>query len=380
MSAFPYNSTYQVGVGFAPYMLRHLEVLLGEEHAPMMKVDQLGLLKFTQEASPIISMNNGMNLQQIQVPFKQRWTALDTQTAPSCDYANNQQYQEVSVGITNFRQIPIALQDQTVQQYETEASETVAIGLPPTQAMNEVMKEIYAAAAGLLAGVNQDLWSLFVANLGTNPNQGNSSNVTINIEKDITLLPLNDGITQIQADAQNNNVAGKLNVIGSGFAQQYFLQQPFKQPQFNGLDTAAQSNSMPFYNDPYATTALGSNQIVVVEENAIQRVDFMQFTGTYAGQRPGRSIFATLKLPIQMNGVVHDVDFDMQLIYSDCATTYTSPYAQIGGYSTVTIQRGWNIILSKYFGLFTVPANAYRTYDNQYGNRGTFRYTLTNNA
>lgn len=378
MSAFPYNSSAQIGLGFAPYALKHLEFLLGDEHAPLMKVDQLGLLRYTQEASPRIAMNNGMNLQQIQVPYKKRWTALDTQTAPSCDYANNQQYEEVSVGITNFRQIAIALQDQTVQQYELEASETVSLGLPPTQAMNEVMKEIYAAANGLLSGVNQDLWGLLVANLGVNPNQGGSSNVTVNIGKDITLNNLQDAITQIQTDAQNNNVTGKLNVVGTGLFQNFWMQQPFKETQFNGLDTASQVGGMMFFNDIMSTTQLGSNQIVVLEENAVQRVDFMQFTGTYAGARPGNSIFATLKLPIQMNGVVHDVDFDMQLIYSPCAQEYTSPYAPIGGYSTVTIQRGWNIILSKYFGLFTVPSDAYRTYDGQFGNRGSFRYTITN--
>jgi len=66
--------------------------------------------------------------------------------------------------------------------------------------------------------------------------------------------------------------------------------------------------------------------------------------------------------------------FDVQLRYNDCATVFTDAY-----YGTqTTLQKGYNLIISKTSGLFTIPKDAYRGTDRLVGNRGTLLYEIEN--
>jgi hypothetical protein len=73
-------------------------------------------------------------------------------------------------------------------------------------------------------------------------------------------------------------------------------------------------------------------------------------------------------------GCLNDLQLDMQLKYIDCPTTI-----DLNGVPTA-VGRGWQVILSKYFQLFTMPANLYAAGDELAGTNGTLRYVATNNA
>jgi hypothetical protein len=370
--ASPYNPYFTPGYGFAPFAQVQLDQQVGEGNAPLMKLDYMGLTQMLQGNKKVLE-NNGTNLQTYIVKYKKRWTVLETETSLSCTTSNEQAYDQVNVVLDNYRQLAVALDDTTVQQYELEASQTVALGLPPTPMMNETIREIYAGANGLLKAINQDLWALAIAGFGTNTYTGNTID-TINITQDTTLYPLTDGMTAIMNQYQQMLGTGTPRIVGNGLFNAFANDKRFKQPGLNGLDTSMQQNQAEWYLDQDATSLLGNNQVVVYQPDVIQMVEFMQFTGFYAGPRPGNSIFGTLALPLQMGSEIKDVQVDMQLIYSPCATEYTPAYSS----GSINLVRGWNVILSKVFGLFTIPTNAYRPWDEQYGNVGEARYTITN--
>ena len=66
--------------------------------------------------------------------------------------------------------------------------------------------------------------------------------------------------------------------------------------------------------------------------------------------------------------------FDLQLKYIDCPTTVT-----VNGVNT-TVNRGWEVIISKEFALWVQPTDAYAASDELAGSNGTLKYFVTNAA
>jgi hypothetical protein len=62
----------------------------------------------------------------------------------------------------------------------------------------------------------------------------------------------------------------------------------------------------------------------------------------------------------------------MQLKYIDCPTTI-----DVGG-APQTVDRGWQVILSKYYTLWTQPDNAFDSGDPLEGTNGTLKYFVSN--
>ena len=366
------------GQGFMPYLLKSIEQAVGQGAAPNLKIDHVGLLRFLNENKRKIVLNNGSDIQQVQVAYKKRWNSQFTQTTDDCTTSNLQPKAETAVNLNNYRQLAIALDDKTVQQYETEYSQVGAIGMPNTGVYQELIEEIKNAADGLLTAVNADLWALLPTG-SVNRRSGNTID-TINLTNNITDLPLTDGLTQIREDMMENLFgAPTAKIIGSGLISNFFQQQMAKTAGFNGLNTTVEAKLFDFYFDQQAKSLLGSNQAITVDDGALQLVEFHRFVGPFAGPRMGNSFFGGIVLPMQLPGSseIKDVYFDFQLIYNTCATTLNSGY-----YSgqTFTISRGYNLILRKEFGLFSIPADAYRNgTDPMYGNRGFLNYSFTNN-
>ena len=65
---------------------------------------------------------------------------------------------------------------------------------------------------------------------------------------------------------------------------------------------------------------------------------------------------------------------DVQFKFNDCEADY-----EVDG-QTETLQKGWNMILSLNFGLWTIPSTAYRAEDPLFGNRGSLLYSVTNDC
>jgi hypothetical protein len=278
-----------------------------------------------------------------------------------------------------FKQVSLYIEDGLMQEYTTDMNQVQSIGAPPTPAMGQMIKLINSSCNALMESLNRALLNKIV--FGINNVYGNNATHTINFPLNTTNNPLNAGLNEIFAQAQDNSFAnGRLQVFGSGLFQRFMLNQPAKTFDQSGLNTVIQSMGVDFYYDQQAAAVLGANEFAVVSPDSMQLVEFPRYTGAYAGRKM-TSDFGTFMLPmnvIDSYGQVSqkEVLFDFQLKYLDCPTAVaaTDDYygAPNSGY------RGWQMIISKTCGLFQLPSNQYRASDILDGTNGILRYTATN--
>ncbi len=362
-----------------PYLLNHIKTIVGMAATPQYKLELTGFMNLlmNQDRPEVLTLNNSAgHRESVQIRYKQRYTKdfTGTDEGEVCNNVLIEPRRETSVDLSSFRFIPLYLEDETVARYENDASKTIARGLPPTAFMNEMLEEVYRATSALMEGVNEDLMTLFSANFGVNRVTGNNAATSINFDKDGTKNNLAEGMTKLDSDFMINLMSGRMQMFGSGLMNNVMLQQPGVSANQSGINNRILTQNKEWYFDQQAASILGANQFAVVERNAIQLVEYLQYTGFKAGVRPGSSTFGTLPLPLMNGETVKPVKFDFQLKYYDCPTVLTNQY-----YGTsVTVQKGWNLVLSKKSGLFMIPTDAYRGGDPMAGNRGSLRYTATN--
>jgi hypothetical protein len=381
-----YNYGFQTGQGFNPYLLRQIKDVVGLGNAPSLKVSNLGFINLLNSQRKTLNLtvpNNNGAIQYVQVKYDQRYTHQMTQTSDTCASGFQNPYVEVSVPLNIYRQLPIYLADELIAQYEFDANMTQAAGLPPTPIMGEVLNQIYAAANAIIEGINIDLQNQLV--FGTNASTGSSAARTINFTQNTTNLPLNDGFTAILADTIINEFApGKPQMFGNGYALDYFMQQRAKSDVFasSGLITKIEAGMVDFYYDQDSISILGANEAALISPDSCQVVEYSRWEGARAGSR-GNSHFGSIMLPMPGNSIAGGqpnfvpVKFDLQMNYINCVQDVQAINDYYGNPISNSF-RGYQLIISKYVGLFQVPTNSYRAGDNLYGTNGVLRYTFTN--
>ena len=355
-----------------------------KDATPQYKVEPYGFLASLYAAhSPGVIENNkeAGHRKTVTIKAKKRVTPAEVAEEASCEVTNTHPYYEHTVSIANIRQYALHLSDDLVSQFDAYASQKVAIpGSTPTisGAMWEFMDSLQVACSAILSAVNRDLLDLALANLGVNRRTGVNTAATINIALNTTNNPLADGVTQILRDFRLNNMSGKIIAVGAGLFHNWILQQPAKGIDQSGYDSRIQAGGFDFYQDEDVTLQAGggtTNHILVYEKDAVQIVEYMKYEGAFAGDKPGASSFGTIMLPMQTpDGRFVKVKFDYQLRYNDCE----QEFGYVDGVEGVMLQKGYNLIISKNFGLYTIPSTAYKAADVLTGNRGSLRYNITN--
>ena len=366
-----------LGQGFRSYILTHLREI-AQLATPQYKMDPLGFVNLlqTQSKPKVLQLSNEAgHKNSVQVKYKQRWTKDFVQTGINCDIASQSGYKETAVALSSTVAFNIYIPDSLIENYEDDASKTVMIGKPSTPIMAEFMEEIYNVANALLSQMNEDLLTVLSANIGFNRRSGNNAAQTLNLNKNATVNDLATGLTLLKSDASLNRFtnANDLQVIGAGLFNNFMLEQPAKSASQIGLNTALQAAGVNWFYDLDVATVFGANNIIAIDKNAVQIVEFLRYKGFKSGLR-GTSYFGVLPLPMMIGQEVALVEFDFQLKFNDCAKEITEQYYG----TTVTLQPGWNLILSKESGLFTIPSDAYRAGDPLVSNRGTLLYDVTN--
>jgi hypothetical protein len=366
--------------GFRLGILQHIKDV-NKDATPQYKIEPYGLLGSLKVAhSPGVIKYDTFDghRQTVKIKKKKRFTVDDTWTEPSCDITLLQPYSEDTVDVSQFRQIAVSVEDETIEQYDAFASAIVngTSTKPATPMMFELLDNVMSAASAILSGVNQDLWALAAAAVGDNRRTGNNTAASINLPLNATNNPLGDGVNQIRGDWKLNTMNGKIITIGQGLFYNWIASQPsIGGVNQAGVDTRIQAQGFDFWYDAYVASALSSaNQILCYEKDAIQLVEFMKNRAWKAGDKPGDSTFGIITLPMQSGDQLVPVEFDYQLRYFSCPTDLTIGYNG----ETQEMDRGYQLILSKRFGLWTIPTDAYRTGDPLEGNRGSLRYAITN--
>ena len=145
--------------GFRPSILHHLQDI-AKGATPQLKLDPHGFLAMLYKfrKPQLLGLNNEAGHKKtMRVKYLQRFTKDFTDTSKSCDQTNQMAYTENNVELSSTRQLAIHIPDETIAQYEDDASRTVMMGQPATDIMNELMEQIIAGTNAIMDGVNDDL-------------------------------------------------------------------------------------------------------------------------------------------------------------------------------------------------------------------------------
>ena len=312
------------------------------------------------------------HIKNVTYKYRPRVTPSQTSDSDDCSIEVLPAYSEGTIARTLFRKFSFMITDEQIARYCNEASRTVMIGRPATSFMAEHMDYLMHSLNGMVGAMDQALLSAMASEFGTNVVTGNANAQTVNIDQDADVNDLTTGFTKLLADAAENELCGNLNIVGSGLMNNFMLQQAVTSAAANGIDTS-KFTGYNWYHDIYAGSAWGANQVGVFESGSAFLVDINRFTGFRAGQK-GTSFFFSMPVPVECcNGLYRMLNLDVQLKYHDCPSELS-----VDGYeSAITVDRGWQMIVSKSFDLFVPPAN-YAATDRLTGVNGTLRYAITN--
>jgi len=347
---------------------------------PAYKVHPKGFLSklYVADDPAAIKYDAGQgHIQPVKVKRKQRFTPDVTSTTPSCDVTNTNPYLEDEVSVTGFRQFAFHISNETISQFDKYASAPASVG--NTRLMFEFMDTLRSGANALLTAVNRDLITTGLAAIGDHRATGNNTAVALNLPLSTATNPLNQGLNKLHYDYKFNGFNEKPQVVGAGLMAMHMMQQASKSPDQSGINTRIQAAGIDFWWDEDVALISGNaERILVYEPNAVQLIEVRKYQGMMWSNPPGASIFGGLVLPmLAFDGVnVRQimVYFDYQLRFNDCA----EEIGYVNGVEGVTLQPGYNMIVSKTFDLYPIPSNAYRTGDILDGNRGSLAYTTTN--
>lgn len=359
-----------MALGYCEAVLLHLKSIAGDNY-PGTKVTPPGFTKMLLDnpdrPQAIGEAFTDGHKRSVRIKYKTRSVISQVSTSRSCDYNIVPAYKETTASVNQFVQIGLRIDDDTIRNYCKDASSTVAVGQPATQLMAEHLDSIQHAWNGLIAKMDTVLLTSMTAQFGVNMRTGLTTSTTINISKDLQIQSLNQGLIQILADYEDNELNGTPLVVGSGNFRNFARLQRFKQQDFSGINTAAEMNEFVFYNDTKAATIMGTNQIGVFAPNTVHLIEYMQNVGGFAGMK-GSSTFGTMTDPYT------GTRWDFQFKYYDCPTTVTNAYSG----TTSTIDRGWVLLISKNYDLFVNPSDAFDGADVLHGVNGALRYTINN--
>lgn len=368
----------QLGEGFAPYILETIRNI-AKQNAPQDKARIPGMLNYlyNQGSKEAVTLNTSDgNRRTVRVAAKQRLTEdFVEDTVASCDVTNVVPSFETDVDVDIEHSINLYLDEETLAKYPASQRERVATGAP-TSFDREMYDRILAASNALLTKCDKSLLTKVAAGFGTNVVTGSSAAQAINLEKNTDYNSLTDGETKILTDYQANENVGRPSIVGAGNINAYFMQQGAKSANQAGIDTRYFANQFDFYYDESATTMWGANEFGVFSPNSTQLVEYFEYAGQRGGPRPGASTFFTMPMPSARGNEIAPIKFDVQLKYSDCDQQYTRGYYN----DTITLKRGWNLMISKQMGLWTISSQAYRQTDYLVGNTGIYRYSASNDC
>jgi len=364
--------------GYCPALLRSIESIAGE-NAPSRKLHVAGFLAMTFccQNSSVSPVNDGYTADGQQrgltVSYRKRPVLADVQDEDDCDINKLPAKSEWNLPALSHKQYSFYMSDDQVSRYCAEYATSVALGLPATQVMREHYDNIIEGANILLSAINRDLVTLASTQFGTNIVSGSNAARTINIPQTPNMT-LNTGVIQLLRDFQENEICGDPCLVGGGLFAGYNIAQQIACCNEAGLDFSRLG--LPrFFFDKDSQAIWGANQIGAFSPGSVKFINRQRYVGPYAGEK-GNSFFFTLPLPVSEFGCAQDclsdLVFDVQMRYIDCPTSVT-----ING-SAVTVNRGWQFIISKTYALWVQPTDAYAAGDPLANTNGTLRYVITN--
>lgn len=369
-------------LGFAPALLQHLKVLM-EQNYPGTKIIPSGFTKLLIENNPKLRVSgiNGQSIddfkrstasghiKDVRIKSLPRITPDQVADEDNCDIDVGFQYSETELETPLFSKLGFPLEWGFVERYQEEASRLVSTANPNVTVLNEMLEQIMHCASGIVANMDRKL--ITSTTFGVNQVTGNALPKTININKDGNVLDLSSGLTEIMSDAAMNEFVGDLLMVGSGIFNKFNIAKNNIGINSAGLNQGAQ-NGYQWYFDVNTAGIWGADSVGAFAKGAVGLVDIDRYIAWKAG-RHGTSHFAQIQLPIESGtGTPTMMTFNLQIKEVDC------PAEGFDGYETRNMGRGYQVFLSKNYGLWQAPTTAFQGTDRLAGNNGSLSYQFTN--
>jgi hypothetical protein len=185
---------------------------------------------------------------------------------------------------------------------------------------------------------------------------------------------LDDGVVALLQDMRENEICEDVAIVGGGLYSAFDISRIAACCNSAGFDIS-KYGAPQFYFDKQTSPIWGTNAIGAFQYCAAKFISRNRYVGAFAGQKGG-SYFFTMPLPVNeyccLDDNLKDLIFDVQMRYFDCPTTI-----DINGVPT-QVDRGWQVIISKYFHLWVVPKDGYNAGDPMENTNGTLKYYVMN--
>jgi hypothetical protein len=301
----------------------------------------------------------------IKLRYMKRGTPDQASDTPGCDAGDTASYDETTLAHALFRKMSFYISNEELEQYYDDATKSVLLGnaAPAGGILAEMYNRVIVKLNGLIGAIDIALLTEMVTKWGVNAATGLSTATAINFST-LNNVSLTDGIVKLIDQAEQNEIAGQLLMVGNGVANTYQIAQALQSAaNASGYD-ANRWSAFRWFNDQYSAAVWGANHFGVIAQGAAGFVDWNKNLGYSAGTQ-GTSYFFTINVPVILDGGnLTNLVFDAQLKSIDCAT-------EIDG---TTRERGYILYLTKNFGLFTTPDDAYETSDLLTGANGLIHY------
>ena len=355
-------------LGFVQALLINIGILAGLDN-PQYKITPVGFMQMLLENPTTAKISNAKQIlagaeRELKVRYATRGLESDVTDVDNCSTPTTLSYEEVTIGRPLFSKLGIFISDDDMRKYENDAQTTLTAGSGGAPLMVPLYEAILVKLNGIIQKMDANLLAAQATKFGKNVVTGSANAQAINFGNSITMT---DGIVKLVSDYQLNEGVETPIIVGNGAIANYNIAQGLKKAadQYG----FAANQTFRFYNDFRSATSWGANHFGVFMPGMVGLVDFNKNVGSYAGQK-GSSFFFTLPVPVQLSsGQVSSLVFDCQLKYNDCPV--------IDGNGVVTTPRGWNLIISKSYGLYSAPTNMFAATDRLTGVNGAFHYVAS---
>jgi hypothetical protein len=365
--------------GFCPALLTSINDV-AEGNAPGRKMQIAGFLAMlfccqNSLVNPVNSGFDGPNIRPLTVSYTKRPVVSQVSSTDDCNVDRIPSYLEWTLPNLGFKKSSFFIDDATMAQYCADFASSRQAGRPPTTVMREVYERMYETANVVMRAINQDLVTQMLTRFGVNVTTGQSHGKVINVDQDGAKFVLDNGIIDMLRDIQENEICGDPCLVGGGLWSAWNASQLLQCCNAAGMDFS--KTGLPkFFFDKDTQQIWGPDTAGLFAPGSVKFIGRNAYQGWGAGPK-GTSFFTMLPMPVEVfscnaDDCLRDLIFDMQMRYIDCPTTLT-----VAGNSQ-SVNRGWQVIISKRYALWVQPADAYQTTDPLYDTNGTLMYYLTN--
>lgn len=371
-----------MALGYCEAILLHQKAIAGGNYSGYKRTHNgFTNMLYSQTDRPFAEAFMNGHRRDVRVKYKQRQTEAQVQTSAHCGVDVSPAYKETTASVDQYAQLSIHMTDDKIRQYCVEASQLVTADGQSLTGVSPFMAEHYEtilhALNALYAKMETVLTTSMSTKFGMNVRAAAKTAQTVNFNVNGTTQNFGEGLTRVLTDYQINENCGTPMIVGNGFIHGFANQLGAVGLNQYGVDGQAMADKLgfSFFASQKTATTWGANKFGVFAPGSVHIIEDIRNTGEFMVDLGTVKKFTIIDPNVTCwspNGAV-PVRWDVTMEYNVCDSAVTGGYA-----GSVTVGAGWKITLSKNYGLWTPPTDAFDGGDALSGDNGTLYYTATN--